>query len=73
MVSNEVADMTGFLCALEKLSRGQVAHLRMRLETDVSKILQSPFLNIECWREWDKAGIRDREKRVASVCNTYGK
>lgn len=65
--------MTEFRGAVEKLSRGQVTHLLTRLKTDVSKILQSPFLNIECWRRWDKAGIRDRAKRVASSCHTYDK
>lgn len=71
--SEEIRDFSGFLGTVERLSRGHVTSNLRRVEADVERILQNPFLNIECWRNWDHAGIRDRQKRRASSCNTYDK
>ena len=75
VVSDEIADFKALLEAVEQASRNQVATTlrRPELEAHVEKILRSPFLNIECWRHWDKLGIRDRSKRIATACNTYHK
>lgn len=73
--SDETHDLAEFLRAVEDNSRAQVAAtLRGRdVEGHVEKVLQSPFLNIECWRAWDRANIRDRARRKAVACNTYQK
>jgi hypothetical protein len=73
--SDETKDFTDFLRTVEQVSRNQVATaLRQSdIEAHVEKILQSPFLNIECWRYWDRKGIRDRGKRTAVSCNNYDK
>jgi len=39
----------------------------------VEQVLGSPFLDIECWRTWDRVGIRDRQRRKAMSRNTYDK
>src|SRR5262249_18351064 len=39
----------------------------------VERILQSPFLNIESWKRWDSARIRDRQRRIEVARNTYDK
>jgi hypothetical protein len=50
-----------------------VARLLTKREADVEKTLQNPFLSIQCWRESDRRGIRDRDKRLATSCNSYDK
>jgi hypothetical protein len=75
IASAEIRDFKEFLDAIEELSRGQVASILRRpdLEGHVEKVLQNPFLNIECWKRWDRAGIRDRRRRTELLCNTYDK
>lgn len=75
VVGEEITDFKALLEAVEQASRGQVATALRKpdLEAHVEKILRSPFLNIECWKQWDKVGIRDRSKRIAVACNTYDK
>ncbi len=65
VVSEEIPDLREFLGAVEELSRGQVATILRRpdLEAHVERVLQSPFLSIECWKRWDRAGVRDRQRR----------
>jgi len=69
----ETEDFLAFLGESERLSRGRFETCLGSVESHVQELLWSPFLNIECWRHWDKAGIRDRQKRRASSCNTYDK
>ena len=69
----ETEDFLAFLDEGERLSRGHFDACLGSVETHVQEVLLSPFLNIGCWRQWDKAGIRDRQKRRASSCNTYDK
>ena len=75
VVSHEIPDLTEFLGAVEELSRGQLSAALRRpdLEGHVEKVLQSPFLNIDCWKQWDRAGIRDRRRRVELSSNIYSK
>ncbi len=71
----EIVDFTRFLERVETLSRGAVATALRQpdVEKHVEHLLQSPFLNIDCWREWDRAGIRDRQQRVQTARHTYDK
>jgi hypothetical protein len=43
----EVRDFRHFLGTVEGLSGGKVA-------IGLERILNSPFLNIECWKQWDR-------------------
>jgi hypothetical protein len=71
--SGEVEDFTGFLDRVQTLSRGQLDACLERVELDVQKTLLNPFLNIDCWRKWDRAKTRNREERIRNSCNTYDK
>jgi len=71
--TGETGDFLAFLDEVGRLSRGRLDTCLGRVESDVREVLLSPFLNIECWRQWDKGGVRDRRKRRASSCNTYEK
>lgn len=69
----ESKDFLGFLDAVEKLSRGRLEACLKGVEADIQNILLSPFLNIECWKKWDRARIRDRKERIASSYSIYDK
>jgi len=71
----EVSDFKRFLTTVEALSRAGVASALRHpgVEEHVEWLLQSPFLNIECWRQWDRSGIRDRQRRIDVARNTYDK
>lgn len=71
--SGETEDFLAFLDEAERLSHGRFDACLGRVESHAREILLSPFLNIECWRQWDRAGVRDRQRRRASSCNTYDK
>jgi hypothetical protein len=71
--SGETEDFLTFLDEGERLSRGRFGACLGRVESHAREVLLSPFLNIECWRQWDAAGVRDRQKRRAGSCNTYDK
>lgn len=73
--SKEIVDFTRFLARAEDLERGAVATALRNpdVEKHVEHLLQSPFLNIDCWREWDRVGIRDRQKRIEMARHTYDK
>jgi len=71
--SGETEDFLEFLDEMQRLARRRVEVCLQDVEPDIQKVLWSPFLNIECWRQWDKARIRDRHKRLDSSCNTYDK
>ena len=71
----EIIDFTRFLERIEELSREALAaELRHPdVEKHVEHLLQSPFLNIDCWRKWDRAGVRDRQRRIETARHTYDK
>lgn len=50
---------------MDRLSRGQLtgATKGRDLARHVEHIAQNVFLDVECWRAWDKAQIRDRQER----------
>jgi hypothetical protein len=35
-------------------------------------VLENPFLDIDCWEQWEIGGIRDRQKRLAIPRKSYG-
>jgi hypothetical protein len=70
---DETQDFIGFLGELDGLSRGAIGDVMRRVEADVEKILQNPFLVRECGESWDKGQIRDRGRRRATASVQYDK
>ena len=69
--TGEIADFKAFLCVVERLSGRRVEDALRPVEAHIAAILGSPFLNIDCWRKWDKDGVRDREARITNSCHVY--
>jgi hypothetical protein len=69
--SSEIEDFQRFLREVEKLSGGAIENSLRLHAVDIERVMQSPFLDIECWKRWDKDGIRDRQKRVNTARNVY--
>lgn len=72
--ASELGDFTRFLEAVERLSGGTVAPLLRRSPVAVSaaKVLDNPFLDLDCWERWENDGIRDRQQRLAVPRKSYG-
>lgn len=72
--ASEVTDFTRFLEAVERLSGGQVAALLRHspIAVPAAKILDNPFLDLDCWDRWETHGIRDRQQRLATPRRSYG-
>ena len=68
-------DFREFLDEMQRLAYHRCELCLKDVEPHIQTLLWSPFLNIECWRQWDqeKIQIRDRQKRLDSSCNTYDK
>jgi len=69
--SSETEDFQRFLREVEKLSGGVIESSLRPYAVDIERVMQSPFLDIECWRRWDQDEIRDRQKRIHSSRNVY--
>lgn len=69
--SSEIEDFQRFLGEVEKLSGGAIEKSLRPHAVDIERVMQSPFLGIECWRRWDQEKIRDRQRRVSSARNVY--
>lgn len=72
--ASELGDFKGFLEAIERVSGSQVAALLRRspLAGSAAKVLDNPFLDLDCWDRWETDGIRDRQQRLAIPRRSYG-
>ncbi|MBM4439842.1 MAG: hypothetical protein FJ027_05455 [Candidatus Rokubacteria bacterium] len=61
----EVTDFKRFTASVDRVSRGRLTALLKRpdVEGDMRKVMESPFLDRDCWIIWDNHGIRDRGER----------
>ena len=72
--ATEVGDISRFLESVERLSGGKVAALLRRppIAVSATKVLDNPFLDLDCWERWENDGIRDRQQRLAIPRRSYG-
>lgn len=72
--TSEISDFTRFLEAIEHVSGGKIATLLSRspLAVQAGKVLDDPFLDLDCWERWEAEGIRDRQQRLTIPWKSYG-
>ncbi|WP_173049400.1 HEPN domain-containing protein [Nitrospira sp. KM1] len=71
--NGEIGDFKRFLRLVENLSSGELEKALVPYASQIEKVMQNPFLDIEAWRKWDSEKIRDRQERFRSACNVYSK
>ncbi len=71
---SEISDFTRFLEAIELVSDGKTASLLSRppIAVQADKVLDNPFLDLDCWERWEAEGIRDRQQRLTVPRKSYG-
>ncbi|MBY0247791.1 MAG: hypothetical protein K2Q17_08995 [Nitrospiraceae bacterium] len=64
--TSEISDFIRFLESIEHASGGKIATLLSRspLAVQAGKVLDNPFLDLDCWERWETEGIRDRQQRL---------
>lgn len=72
--ASEIGDFTRFLKTIEHVSGGKIAAIlnRSPIATQAGRVLDNPFLDINCWERWEAEGIRDRQQRLTTPRKSYG-